>query len=319
MDTRTRTGYGLSLSAALVWGMTSPVLKYILNTYHVSALTLALWRDVLIAGFLVIVLLAVRPALLRTTKKELGGYAFAGTISVGIYHAIWLWSVTLNGAAVAVVLIYLYPIFVSVGAWLLYKEPLRWPHVVALAVALAGCALMVRVYDPAVFRVSWLGAVVGLCSALTHTVYVLFNQRAVQSGSSPWTSLTYTFLFGSLALLVLTAVITPGQLLAVGSTPAPWLWTAFVALGPTLCGYAIFTLALRYIPGKIASLIVIIEVPLAALIAVLLLGEHLEPPHLVGMALIMTAIVLPRLLGAREEPAGLPQSHRGHKGRTEVI
>jgi drug/metabolite transporter, DME family len=303
LDPRTRTGYGLSLMAALVWGMTSPVLKYILDTHGVPALTLALWRDLIIAGVLVVGLLVVRPALLRISRAQLPGFALAGAISVGIYHAIWLWSVVLNGAAMAVVLIYLYPIFVSIGAWLFYKEPLRWPHVVALAVALIGCVLMVRLYDPAVFRVSWLGAVVGLLSALTHTVYVLFNQRAMQQGVNPWTSMTYTFLFGALTLLALTAVITPGQVLAVGTTVTPWLLTAFVALVPTLGGYAIFTLALRYIPGKIASLIVIIEVPLAALLAVFVLGERLEPAQIVGMILILTAVVLPRMLGVREEAA----------------
>jgi|YNPMSStandDraft_1061717.scaffolds.fasta_scaffold03179_5 hypothetical protein len=54
-------------------------------------------------------LLAFRPSLLRIGRRAIGHLALTGMVSIGIYHALWLWSVTLNGAAIAVVLIYTYP------------------------------------------------------------------------------------------------------------------------------------------------------------------------------------------------------------------
>jgi drug/metabolite transporter (DMT)-like permease len=298
-----RTGYLLTGCAAVAWALTSPGLKYLLVNYQVPPLTLAFWRDAFIAVVCVAALLLLRRGLLRIRPRDLGGFAIVGAISIGMYHALWVWSISLNGAAVAVVLIYLFPTFVSIGAWLLYHEPLRWQHVVALVVSLAGCALLVRVYDPDTFRVSWLGALVGLLTALTHTVYVLFSQRAVQS-YSPWTSLTYTMLFGSLTLLALVLCVTPAQTFAVGQTATPWLLLLCVALGPTLGGYAIFTQALRHIPGRVASLIAVIEAPISTVLAVLLVGETLAWPQTIGMFLILGAIGLPRLLGVRAETGG---------------
>lgn len=301
---RHRTGQGLAMLAALVWSLTSPGLKYLLGE-GAQPLALAFWRDAFIAGACSIGLLLFRPSILKVAPRDLISLAITGAISIGIYHALWVWSIALNGAAVAVVLIYLFPTFVSVGSWLLFREPLRWTQVVALAVSLIGCALLVRIYDQAVFQVSWLGAVVGLLTALTHTVYVLYSQRSVQT-RSPWTSLTYMMLFGSITLLILLVASSawgavagnpqPLHVFHVGDHWLPWLILLGLALGPTLGGYGIFTAALRFIPARVASLIVVIEAPISSLLAVWLVGEYLEWPQVVGMVLILSAIGLPSIL-----------------------
>lgn len=293
----------------MVWSLTSPSLKYLLDTYGVAPLAVAFWRDVFMAAACVLLLAALRPSLLQVSWRDLRGFALLGAISIGIYHALWVASVAINGAAVAIVLIYTFPAFVTLGSWLLYREPLRWPQVLALVLALIGCALLVRVYDPAVLRLQWLGTLIGVATGVTHACYVLFSQRAVRD-HSPWTSLTYTMLFGALALLVMALLSSaaPGAWnhnISLGATAGPWLILLFIALGPTLAGYAIFTAALRYIPGQIASLIVILEVPLATLLAVVVLGERLEWPQVAGICMILSAIVLPNLL-ARQSAAVRP-------------
>jgi drug/metabolite transporter (DMT)-like permease len=163
-----------------------------------------------------------------------------------------------------------------------------------------------------VLQVSWLGTLIGLATGLTHAGYVLFTQRSVET-HSPWTSLAYTMLFGSITLLALwlisgalgaaDAVAVASIVRSVGSTATPWLALLALALGPTLGGYALFTIALRYIPGRIASLAVMIEAPVSVLLAVVFLGEHLVWPQLLGMALILGAVGLPRLLASDDRAA----------------
>ena len=298
-------GHVLAIAAALAWSFTSPGLKVLLEG-GAHPLALAFWRDALIAVVCIGVLLIFRPTLLRVSPRELLGLALTGIVAIGIYHALWVWSIALNGAAVAVVLIYLFPTFVSVGGWLLYRDPLRWPQIIALGLSLVGCALLVRMYDPEVFRLNWLGALVGLMTALTHTVYVLYSQRSVLS-LSPLTSLSYTMLFGALALIVLllgtaswgtvVGAAQPWRVFWVGADWKPWLILVVLSLGPTLGGYGIFTIALRHVEARIASLIVVIEAPISTLIAVLLVGETVEPLQIVGIGCILGAILLPTLLG----------------------
>ncbi len=164
-----------------------------------------------------------------------------------------------------------------------------------------------RAYDPAVLRISWLGAVVGLLTVLTHTVYVLMGQRNAPS-ISPWTTLAYTMTFGSLTLAALALAadrIAPAGRSYLWAIEAPdaWATLAIIAIGPTLGGYALFTQSLRYIPGKVAGLISVIEAPVATLIAVTLLGERLDALQVVGMGMILVAVVLPRLALRTQQPS----------------
>jgi DME family drug/metabolite transporter len=295
----TRLGYLLCVAAAVTWSGTAPGISYLLNTHEMTPLALAFWRDAIIAvaclaGIATFSLARGRP-LPRVSGRDLRGFAVMGVISVGIYHALFVTSIALNGAALGIVLIYLYPAFVTLGARLIFKEAITPLQVAALALALAGCGLLVRIYDPAVLRVSWLGILVGVLSAVTHAGYVLFNQRAVTS-HSPWLSLALTMSFGAAILLALTLVAEgPATVSVAGAGWELWLALLALALGPTLMGYALFTTSLRHIPGRIASLIVVIEAPISTLAAVLLLGERLDPLQAAGIALIVAAAVLPGL------------------------
>lgn len=311
MQPSARLGILLCVAAAVVWSGTAPGISYLLGQ-GITPLALAFWRDAIIAVACLAGIgafsLARGRALPRLSGAELRGFALMGAISVGLYHALFVTSIALNGAALGIVLIYLYPTFVTLGARLIFKEAIGPAHVMALALALVGCGLLVRIYDPAVLRVSWLGITVGVLSAVTHAGYVLFNQRAVTT-HSPWLSLALTMSFGALFLLGLTLVAEgPASLAQVGGGWPAWLALLALALGPTLLGYALFTISLRHIPGRIASLIVVIEAPITTLAAILLLGEWIDPAQAVGMALILIAAVLPGLplgrLAVRREGVG---------------
>jgi len=89
-------------------------------------------------------------------------------------------------------------------------------------------------------------------------------------------------------------------------TGQAWVLLLVLALGPTLGGYALFTAALRYIPGRVASLIAVIEAPVSALLAAVFLRERMEWPQLLGIVLILGAIGLPRLLRGRTQPETQP-------------
>ena len=303
---RNLRGSLIAALASVVWASTSPGIRFLLDR-GVPALTVALWRDVAIVVCLTLVLGASNRRLLRVARTDLRGLGLAGIVSIGLYHALWVWSVFLNGAAIAVVLIYLYPAFVTLGGWLIYKERITPLQFASLILSLAGCALVVRVYDPTLATVNIAGLAVGLLTAIMHTVYVLFSQKRVQT-LNPWTSLTYTMGFGTLALAMLTLVVAPKSLLPPGNLQS-LVVLILLGIGPTLGGYGLFTLSLAYASARIASLIVVLEVPIATLLAVVALHERLEWLQIVGMVLILLAAVLPSLameLRQRAEPAQQP-------------
>jgi drug/metabolite transporter (DMT)-like permease len=295
-----RTGYLLCTISAIVWAGTAPGIKYLLDVYHVPGVTLAFWRDVFVTiAVLGYLLIANRPAL-RISAADFKPLALLGVVSIGIYHALWIWSVSLNGAAIAVVLIYLFPTFVTIGAWFFFKEPLRRIQVIGLVLSLIGMGLLVKLYDPEQLKLNWLGIVVGLLTAFLQAGYVLYTQKAVRT-VNPWASLGVTMGTGALALLVvlLAAPLAVGNaaapgIFAVGDVTA-WLILIALAIGPTLGGYALFNLSLQHIPASIGGLILVLEAPTASAIAILFLGEQLVTPQYAGMALIFVSILLPTL------------------------
>lgn len=285
-------GYLLSLCAALAWSGTSPGIRYLLDI-GVARMPIALWRDVFVAAALFAAFLLFRPNDLRLDRKTLIGLAVSGVFTIGVYHVAWVYSVQMNGAAVAVVLVYLYNAFVTIGGRLFFNDPIRPKQVVALILSFIGCVLVVKAYDLQVLLVSWLGVLIGLGSALLQAAYVFVNQRAIKT-INPLASLAYLMLFGSVALFVFTLLFAPNELFDVPNLSA-WLALMFVAIGPTLGGYGLFNSALRYVPGKIAGLISVLEVPAATLLAFFMFGEALSALQIVGMILILIAAVLPNV------------------------
>jgi DME family drug/metabolite transporter len=295
-----RTGLILCTIAAVVWAGTAPGIKYLLDVYHVPGVTLAFWRDVFVTIAVMGILLIRNRAALRVSRADFTPLALLGVVSIGIYHALWIWSVSLNGAAIAVVLIYLFPTFVTIGARFMFGEQLRTVQVIGLLLSLIGMGLLVKLYDPEQIKLNWLGIVVGLTTAVLQAFYVLYTQKAVRT-VNPWASLGITMATGSLTLLamLLAAPLVVGQaaapgIFAVGDLTA-WLILLALAIGPTLGGYALFNLSLQHIPASTGGLILVLEAPVASAIAILFLGEQLMALQYVGMALIFVSILLPTL------------------------
>ena len=295
-----RIGLILCTIAAVVWAGTAPGIKYLLDVYHVPGVTLAFWRDVFVTIAVMGMLLIRNRAALRVSKADFTPLALLGVVSIGIYHALWIWSVSLNGAAIAVVLIYLFPTFVTIGARFMFGEQLRTVQVIGLLLSLIGMALLVKLYDPEQIKLNWLGIVVGLTTAVLQAFYVLYTQKAVRT-VNPWASLGITMATGSMTLLVmlLAAPLVVGQAAApgifqVGDLTA-WLILLALAIGPTLGGYALFNLSLQHIPATTGGLILVLEAPTASAIAILFLGEQLVALQYAGMVFIFVSILLPTL------------------------
>ena len=145
MSSTTRTGYLLCVIAAIVWAGTAPGIKYLLDVYQVPGVTLALWRDVFVTIVAGAVVFIRYPQAFRLKRSELIPLIILGVVSIGIYHALWIWSVSLNGAAIAVVLIYLFPTFVTIGARFMFAEQLRWPQMVGLLLSIIGMVLLAAI------------------------------------------------------------------------------------------------------------------------------------------------------------------------------
>ena len=297
MQDHPRTGYFVSIGAALCWALTGPGVKFVQDNFALAPIALAFWRVVITSMTLLLGLWLVRPDLLRVNREQLKLLLFSGVIGIGIYQTAFVYSIKLNGAAIGIVLVYVYPVFVALGSYLFLKERLTGYQLIAMLISLLGCALIVQLYDPTALLQNPLGALVGLASALLQALYTLLSrQLALTTGANthPITTLTYTFVFGGCTLLLI-ALLSARQPVFIQMNWSAIPAITVLALGPTMTGYALFNWALSKLSGRIVSLIVIAEVPLAALIGVFFLHESLSVMQVVGIALVLVGIAFPSL------------------------
>ena len=70
---------------------------------------------------------------------------------------------------------------------------------------------------------------------------------------------------------------------------------AALAVGPTLMGFGLYNVSLRYLPSSTANLVVMIEPVFTAVLAYIVFGEVLTAVQLAGGAMILGAVAVLRL------------------------
>lgn len=237
------------------------------------------------AGLLVI-LLAVRPALLRVERRELPALAVFGTIGLaGVQLSYYLTIARIN---IAVALLVQYLGLVAITAFERYQRRQVVSAQVwgALAMVLAGAFFAVGAYQPALLRVNLPGVMLGLVAAAFFAFYVL-RASTLARRLNTWTILVYGFGAGSL-LWAAFDVISGTRL------PTDWrIWAVMALLGliGTLAAHGLFVLALRTIRPSSAGIVATAEPVFAGLIAFLVLGDRLQLLQVFGAAVIVAGII----------------------------
>lgn len=255
--------------------------------YEPNPMTVVTWRALIGAGALAVLLAVLRPQLLRIRPRDLAFFALYGFIGVTLNFWAYFSAVKFTTLAVAITLLYTYPVFVALLSVLFLGERLTGAKVGAILVTLVGSAFVAQVHQAEWFRLNLRGILFGLVAGLSMAMYSIFGKRAL-ARYVPWTVVFYAFASGGLFL----AAMSGTRLLRAASYPlAAWLWILGLALVPSLGGYALYTLGLRDLPASQASIIATWEVVTAAFLGWLIFSEHLAPIQYLGAALVCFGIV----------------------------
>ncbi len=293
-------GYLLVFLATAGWGTSGLFITFVRQRVEISALALAFWRDLTTFLCLFIGIAILKPAWLRVQRRDLGWLAALGAISIGSFHVLWNTTVQMNGVAVATVIQEAAPAFVAIAAWAVFREPLTRGKILAVLVTFVGCVLVSRLDALGQAKVTPLGILVGLGSAVTYGTFSIFG-KPVASKYPPYTVLMYAFGFGALVLF-------PLQFLAPGRwpllTPASG-WFIGLILLPTIASFAVYTLGLRWLSASVAAIVATSEVVFASVYAYVFLGERLDALQWLGAALVVAGVVILSIssAGRAEKPA----------------
>lgn len=305
MSDRAR-GLILVLTGTLLWSTSGIFIAYLLANYAIQPLTLTFWRAIFSSLPLMAFLAWRAPAALRISRRDLPFFAVYGGLGLATFNGLWTYSVLFNGAAVATVLAYTAPVFTVFLARPLLREPVTWRKLLAAALALGGCVLVAQAYRAEAWRLNLAGIAAGFGTGFLFALFSVAGRWSAGRFASSWTVTAYGFLFAALGL---SLTQNAGTLFTMGAAWAGWGLLFALAVGPSLMGYGLFTVSLRYLPAGVAGLITALEPALTALLAIALLSERLDGPQWLGIGLILAAVVLAQgEAGLAQPPAPLPDA-----------
>lgn len=238
----------------------------------------------------------------------LGGLLFALDVSF------WATGITISGATMPTLMANTAPIWVGLGAMLIFHEHLTTMFWGGLVLAMLG-ALMVLGTDLLQGLQLGIGTFLGLLAAIFYGAYYLVTQR----GRVYLNTLTYfwiTVASASCALLLINLVL--GNSL-VGYSPQTYL--AFLGLGviAQVLGWSSITFAQGYLPASIVAPTLLGQPVVTAFFAVMLLDESFTMGHIVGGLLVLAGVYIVHRSRWREpaspEEVGLASPKvEGHPG-----
>jgi drug/metabolite transporter (DMT)-like permease len=188
-------------------------------------------------------------------------------------------------ASTNALLLYTYPVVVTLLATLLLGESLGWAKLVAVGLAFIGTMLVVGAQ---LRGGSALGIVLGLSSAAFYSGYILFGSRLLPG--LPPVSATAAIMTSAAAVWSSYAALT-GQLAVGWTVPRAGLITSFAVIGTTI-PVLTFILGLRLVGPSRAAILSTFEPASTVLLAVIILGETAGPLQLVGGALILGSVLV---------------------------
>lgn len=303
MQTRSTTfsrGYLIALTATLLWSFTGIIISHLSKTYALPSLVLAFWRDLFVSVAMLAALTSfsrTRLHLNRSYWKFMVVYGF----TLAVFNSMWTFSVQYNGAAVATVLAFSSPAMTAILSRLIFKEHFNRVKVLSIVLSLLGTLLVSGAHDPAVWKLNPLGIIFGLLTGLFFAFYNLEGKSASDKSIDSWTALLYSFaiatvflLFFNLGVDALAARPFLSNMLWLGNSVTAWGLLFFLGIAPTLGGFGLYTLSLRYLAPTVANLIATLEPALTAIWAYFLLNEQLTGVQLAGSLLVFTGVILLR-------------------------
>lgn len=260
---------GVSLSAPLTALLTAP------------ALALGFWRTALGAAFLVPGVAVGRSVEIRGLNAALlGRCALAGGF-LAAHFGTWIPSITLTSVSTATALVCTTPIWTALAARIAGQRmpPTAW---IGLVLAIVGTVVIAGV-DVNVSADALLGDALALAGGIFAAGYVLIGARVRQEISTT----TYSVICYGVCALLLGGASFFADVPLIGFALRDWLLILAITVAAQLLGHTVFNLVVAEVGPTVVGLVLLIEVPGAALLAWLLLAQAPPVLALPGLVLVV--------------------------------
>jgi drug/metabolite transporter (DMT)-like permease len=295
---RPGVGYACLIAAAALFAVNGTVSKVILHT-GVSSLRLTELRCAGAMLGLLALLLIVAPERLRVSRSELPLLAAFGIAGVAATQYFYFVAIARLPVGIALLFEYTAPVMVALWARFVLHEHVRNRMWAALALALAGLALVAQVWGGG--SLNGQGVAAALTAAVALAAYYLLGEHSTTS-RDPLSTTFWSFVFATAFWSLLQPWWNfPGSSFT-GSTSLlgniadvsipVWTLAAWMIVLGTIIPFALVLTGLRHLPATRVGAIGMLEPVLASAVAWAWLGESLGAVQLAGGLVVLAGILL---------------------------
>jgi len=269
--------YSYVAAAAIIWGSNGVIVNWVPYDAYAIAFFRVLFASLTL---LPVVLLTRKPETMRAARSWRVMLSLGLLLALGwtlLFH-----SMKLIAIANAVLLNYTAPIFVALLAPLFLKEKLEKSTLLALAISVAGIAVISYQQNLQISHLNLLGVIFGLLAGLAYAGFIIASKKALSSFSSQVVAF-YSYSVASIFLLPFV----------IGTDFSPDLasWTLLLVLGVFNTGFAVtlYLKGLGMVKAQKAVVFTYLEPASAVVFGSLFLAQQPTPLMLVGGFLILIA------------------------------
>lgn len=215
------------------------------------------------------------------------GMAILGGAGFGLDLALWATGVTMSGASNPTLLANTAPIWVGLGAWLIFHERQAGQFWLGMSVALSG-AIIVLGQDLSQAANLGLGSLLGLLAGVFYGVSTL----AAQQGRRTLNTLAYFYIstLSSAVVLLIVNLLLRNPL--TGYPARTYLIFLGLGAGVQIFGWLAVNYAQGYLPASLVSPTLLAQPVVTALLAGALIGERFTRWQIMGGITVLIGIYM---------------------------
>ena len=278
MNVTKRARFSLILSMA-IFGTLAPFVRNI----SVTSGELALYRAVLAAALIGIFLLVTGQKIpIKSLGRELFLLLLSG-VAMGFNWILLFEAYKYTTVAISTLSYYFAPVIVTMVCPFLFKEKLTKKQLFCFLMSTVGLSLVIGITNLGRGGNDTIGILFGLGAAVLYATVILLNKFITGV-----TGIHRTFLQFLAAILVLIPYVAFTGGMHLGSlNGSGWICLLVVGLVHTGITYCLYFSSLKELPGQETAILSYIDPLVAVVIGVLILGEPLSWPQLVGGLMIL--------------------------------
>ena len=282
---KSKRGYFYILLSGIFWSTLGFLVSKI-SDYNFSPEEVAFFR--MVGGFIVISIYGkiTMPTMFKITKKGIL-YVFAiGIVCQFIFNIAYMGSISMVGASMAAVLLYVSPVFVAIFSKIVYKEKINKIKILSLIFCVIGAFLAVTGGKIEIKELNIGGIIAGIMAAITYAMLPIFNKNALKEMDNITMS-AYAFL---IAAIIMCFRVNPIHTISKIDNMRVLMYILSIGIIPTAMSYIVYSKGiLKGVELSIAGVVASIELVLSVIIGWTLLGEDFSVVKIFGVLFMVAS------------------------------